>query len=69
MLWRLVQSLGGQVRIAAGFGGASVIGWDMTAVLAMGQAMGLPAMLLADVMPAIEATMVRAIPQGQDDGN
>lgn len=53
--------LGGQTRIAAGFGGAVIIGWDMTAALALGEAMGLPRLLLADVLPDIEATMVKKL--------
>lgn len=60
-----MQRLGGQVRLAAGMGGISVIGWDMTAALSMGQAMGLPALLVADVLPAVEAVMVRAMREGQ----
>lgn len=48
-------------------GGGVVTGWDMTAVLAMGQAMGLPPALVADVLPAIEAVMVRKMREGQQD--
>ena len=36
-----------------------VIGWDMTAALALGDALGVPAHAIAELLPAIEAVMVR----------
>lgn len=46
--------LGGQVRTDWG----RTTGWDMTAGLALGQAMGLPAWFLADLLPEIEHVML-----------
>ena len=50
----LVGRLGGQLRIAPG----AVIGWDMSAALALGQAVGVPPLVLAELLPGIEAVMV-----------
>lgn len=60
--------MGGQVRLAMGMGGCVVIGWDMTAALALGQAMRIEAWLLAEVLADVEAVMVRG-KSGKDDGN
>lgn len=54
--------------VAAGLGGLVVTGWDMSAVLAMGEAMGLPRELVVDVIPEIEAVMVRKLAEGRRDG-
>jgi hypothetical protein len=35
-----------------------VIGWDMNAALALGQALGVPPLALAELLPGIEAVMV-----------
>lgn len=51
-----------------GMGGCVVIGWDMTAALALGQAMRIEAWLLAEVLADVEAVMVRG-KSGKDDGN
>lgn len=59
MIWELVLRIGGQLRVVGGFGAARVVGWDMAAALAMGVAMGLPAPLIAEILPEIEAVMVR----------
>ncbi|ATX64602.1 hypothetical protein BG454_01105 [Roseinatronobacter bogoriensis subsp. barguzinensis] len=50
----MVGRLGGQLRITPG----AVIGWDMTAALALGQALGVPPLVLAELLPGIEAVMV-----------
>jgi hypothetical protein len=42
------------LRIAPG----AVIGWDMSAALALGQALGVPPLALAELLPGIEAVMV-----------
>jgi hypothetical protein len=39
----------------------AVIGWDMGAALAMGAALGIPAPLLVELLPPIEAVMVRQL--------
>jgi hypothetical protein len=35
-----------------------VLGWDMTAALAIGRALGVPARAVAELLPPIEAAMV-----------
>ncbi|MCC5993815.1 MAG: hypothetical protein JJT99_14980 [Rhodobacteraceae bacterium] len=50
----MVSRLGGQLRIAPG----AVIGWDMSAALALGQALGVPPIVMAELLPGIEAVMV-----------
>jgi len=49
----------GQLRIASGTNGATVLGWDMTAALAMAQALGIEPLIAAECLPVIEAVMVR----------
>jgi hypothetical protein len=39
----------------------AVIGWDMGAALALGQALGVPPLAVAELLPAIEAAMVRRL--------
>ena len=60
--------LGGQLRIAPG----AVIGWDMSAALTLGQALGVPPLVLAELLPGIEAVMVLKLNEqmeaGQDKG-
>ncbi len=61
-LWQLVLRLGGQIRFAsAGMAGAIITGWDMTAALALGEAMGLSRLLVAEILPDIESVMVRKL--------
>ncbi|WP_299472733.1 hypothetical protein [uncultured Paracoccus sp.] len=36
-----------------------MLGWDMTAALALGHALGIPALAIAELLPAIEAEMIR----------
>ena len=36
-----------------------ILGWDMTAALAVGQALGIAPLVVAEFVPAIEAIMVR----------
>ncbi|MGY6634473.1 MAG: DUF7697 family protein [Alkalilacustris sp.] len=56
-VWDLAQRLGGQLRILPG----AVIGWDMGAALALGRALGVPSLAMAELLPPIEAVMVRRI--------
>ncbi len=56
-MWDLVGRLGGQLRIVPG----AVIGWDLGAAIALGAALGVPAPAIAELLPAIEAVMVRCI--------
>jgi len=53
----LVGRLGGQLRVVPG----AVIGWDMGAALALAQALGLPPLIVAELLPEIEAVMVRKL--------
>jgi len=39
----------------------AVIGWDMGAALALGAALGIPVLAVAELLPPIEAVMVRKI--------
>lgn len=36
----------------------AVIGWDMSAALALGDALGVPPLAMAELLPALEAVMV-----------
>ena len=56
-VWDLVCRLGGQMRVA----GKAVIGWDMTAALALARALGVNPMVAAELLPDLEAVMVRRI--------
>ena len=49
------------MRITGGLGGGAVIGWDMAAALQLGAALGLSPLCLAELLPPIEAVMVRKI--------
>ena len=60
-VWDLVQRLGGQVRVAGSMSGVSVLGWDMGAALQLGAALGLSPGIIAELLPPIEAVMVRKI--------
>ncbi|MEO1961563.1 MAG: hypothetical protein ABGW82_11455 [Paracoccus sp. (in: a-proteobacteria)] len=54
-VWDLSSRLSGQIRTIPG----AVLGWDMTAALALGQALGIPAVAIAELLPVIEAEMIR----------
>lgn len=51
----------GQLRVASSADGTVVLGWDMTAVLAMAQALGVNPLIAAECLPVIEAVMVRKV--------
>ena len=53
-----MQHLGGQLRVS---GSAAVIGWDMGAALQLGAALGISPIAIAELLPPIEAVMVRKI--------
>lgn len=61
-VWDLVGRLGGQLRIAPG----AVIGWDMGAAITLGVALGVPAAAIAELLPGIEAVMVRKLNEQVD---
>ncbi len=48
----------------------AVLGWDMTAALALAHALGLNPMVVAELLPHLEAVMVRRIVEkiGGSDG-
>ncbi|REC53833.1 hypothetical protein DRV84_14615 [Rhodosalinus sediminis] len=54
----MVQAAGGQLRLAP-MGG--VIGFDMTALLAMAGTRGVPLAAAAELLPHIEAVVVRKL--------
>jgi hypothetical protein len=56
-VWDLVLRCGGQLRAVPG----AVIGYDMTAVLAMGDALEVPRVAVAEFMPQIESVAVAAM--------
>ena len=56
-VWDLVQRLGGQLRVS----GSAVIGWDMGAALQLGAALGIPSLAIAELLPTVEAAMVRKV--------
>ncbi len=58
-IWDLVQRLGGQVRVTGGMSDGAVLGWDMGAALQLGVALGLSPLIIAELLPPIEAVMVR----------
>ena len=60
-VWDLVLRLTGQLRVAGSMGATVIIGWDMTAALAMAQALGTEPLMVAECLPAIEAVMVRKL--------
>ncbi|WP_156953476.1 DUF7697 family protein [Aquamicrobium defluvii] len=49
------------MRVAGGMGATVVIGWDMTAALAMARALGIDPLVAAECLPGIEAVMVRKL--------
>jgi hypothetical protein len=56
-VWDLAGRLGGQIRAVPGV----VLGWDMSAALAMAAALGVDARAAAELLPGIEAVMVRRL--------
>ena len=56
-VWDLALRLGGQLRVIPG----AVIGWDMGAALALAAALGIAPLAAAELLPEIEAVMVRKL--------
>ena len=50
-------------------GGATVLGWDMTAALAMASALGVDPLIAAECLPEIEAVMVRKLNEQRASGD
>ena len=64
-MWDLVGRLGGQLRVIPG----AVLGWDMGAALALSHALGIDPLIAAELLPEIEAVMVRKLNEQIGDGN
>jgi hypothetical protein len=47
----------------------AVIGWDMSAALALGDALGIPPLAMAELLPAVEAVMVTKLNEQMDHSN
>ena len=60
-----MQRLGGQLRVS----GNAVIGWDMSAALQLGVALGICPLAIAELLPPIEAVMVRKINEQTQAGS
>ena len=52
------MKLGGQIRVASGFA-ARVIGWDFNAAFALGDALGIDRLAIAELLPEVEAVAMR----------
>ena len=57
-MWDLVGRLGGQLRVAPAGG---IIGWDISAALALAAALGFEVAPVAELLPPIEAVMVKKL--------
>ena len=44
----------------------AVIGWDISAALALGDALGVPPVVMAELLPVIEAVMVAKLNEQMD---
>lgn len=47
----------------------AVIGWDMSAALAIGDALGVPSLTMAELLPVIEAVMVAKLNEQMEHSN
>jgi hypothetical protein len=47
----------------------AVIGWDMSAALALGDALGVPNLAMAELLPVIEAVMVTKLNEQMDQSH
>ena len=56
-IWDLVGRLGGQLRATRQI----ILGWDMGAALAMARALGINGLLAMELLPEIEAVMVKKV--------
>ncbi len=63
-VWDLVGRLGGQLRVIP----SAVLGWDMGAALTMARALGIDTMIAAELLPEIEAVMVRKLNEQMEGG-
>lgn len=63
-VWDLVMRCGGQLRATQG----RAIGYDITAVMAMGDALGVSRVAIAEFLPGIEANAIKAMNAAIGDG-
>ena len=56
-IWDLVGRLGGQLRATRQI----ILGWDMGAALAMARALGINGLVAMELLPEIEAVMVKKV--------
>lgn len=56
--------MSGQVRAIPG----AVLGWDMAAALAMGRALGIEPLTVVELLPVIEAEMIRRTNEKLEEG-
>jgi hypothetical protein len=56
-IWDLVGRLGGQLRATKQI----ILGWDMGAALAMARALGINGLVAMELLPQIEAVMVKKV--------
>jgi hypothetical protein len=56
-VWDLVGRLGGQLRATRQI----ILGWDMGAALAMARALGINGLVAMELLPEIEAVMVKKV--------
>ena len=47
----------------------AVIGWDMASALALGDALGIPPLAMAELLPVIEAVMVVKLNEQMEHSN
>jgi len=64
-VWDLAVRLGGQLRVIPG----AVIGWDIGAALALASALGIAPAAAAELLPEIEAVMVRRLNEAIGDSH
>ncbi len=57
------------MRFAGGVSGGAVLGWDMAAALQLGVALGLSPLIIAELLPPIEAVMVRKMSEQTGSGS
>jgi len=65
-IWDLVGRLGGQLRLSPS---GTITGWDFGAALGMAAALGVDPAPVAEILPEIEAVMVRALNEQGEMGD
>lgn len=65
-VWDLVSRLQGQLRIASSGLGGAVVGIDMNAAFTLAEALGVDRRAVAELLPVIEAGLVRGCRRDED---